>query len=497
MQKVLLKTALLIFLTLIFLIQSVYADGNTNGDSVGMIVNNKLISNAEKTIKNGDKILLPFQAVYEALGMSVDYDSGLRIMRGIGAGNIVTIQVGNKYARVNGTLTKMDSAPVIYNKVIYVSAGFATESTGATVKWQQDVKTVTVTGKTDTNDKSADKTADDAEAQKLAAELRKTKEQLIELKSDYGNWQDVILKIISDEKDNDKQMVSKLGKYFGYTGDTLLKMKYQLGSWPDVFENLLVEKMESNSCDEEIDTSNVGQMKFNIYDLGRADELSALCEESGDAVLRKVSTAGILEYARVRDIWENAIKGLHFNISIQEACENLGMSEDVFKKLEAQKFQDIEIYEIMLAARDYGKSVDEVTNDLRDMQITNSIYSSIDDRYDSRRLKNYYFYERKLRPIQPKKLDLKAKDIVDKNDIILTQEFNLTDSDKEKYEKHGFSDIVDFAKLKRFGITEDADLKKMLEFSQKYNVTLDKLNDLRLRNINWIQVEMQLKKENK
>lgn len=100
-------------------------------------------------IKNG-RTLLPIRAVVEALGGTVDWSpSDKKATVSLGT-NTIELWIGKPQAKVNGTSKWIDDTnhkvvPEIINGRTMIPLRFVAENLGATVDWNQDTKTVTIT----------------------------------------------------------------------------------------------------------------------------------------------------------------------------------------------------------------------------------------------------------------------------------------------------------------------------------------------------------------
>jgi len=100
-------------------------------------------------IKNG-RTLLPIRAVIESLGGTVDWSpSDKKVTVSLGT-NTIELWIGNPQAKVNGITKWIDDtnhkvAPEIINGRTMIPLRFVTENLGATVDWNQDTKTITIT----------------------------------------------------------------------------------------------------------------------------------------------------------------------------------------------------------------------------------------------------------------------------------------------------------------------------------------------------------------
>lgn len=61
------------------------------------------------------------------------------------SGKVIDMWLGNIQAKVDGQLIRLDVAPREINGTTYVPLAFVARAMGATVKWNEKTKTVTIT----------------------------------------------------------------------------------------------------------------------------------------------------------------------------------------------------------------------------------------------------------------------------------------------------------------------------------------------------------------
>jgi len=118
---------------------------------VTVYVNGKLlVSDVPAVIKDG-RTMLPFRAVFNALGVTDDnivwnQDSKcIEVNKGKPGATYIFLAIGGKGAIVGDQLITLDVGPYISNSRTLVPLRFVAESLGATVDWNPNTKVVTVT----------------------------------------------------------------------------------------------------------------------------------------------------------------------------------------------------------------------------------------------------------------------------------------------------------------------------------------------------------------
>ncbi len=115
-------------------------------DNITVTVNGKAVTfDAKPELTNG-RTMVPMHAIFEALGSTVTFDSG--VVTGTRGDTVITLTEGQTDATVQTadgeeTIT-LDAAPYIKEERIYVPARFIAESLDAQVSWDPSVQQVIV-----------------------------------------------------------------------------------------------------------------------------------------------------------------------------------------------------------------------------------------------------------------------------------------------------------------------------------------------------------------
>ena len=141
------KKLLSIMLILAVVCSTVPVFGADSGISVTMD-GEKMEFDVEPIIQN-DRVLVPFRAIFEALGANVSYSEadGKKIVMALKGNNGVIIEIGAYDMSVNGKTVALDSPAVIRNDRTLVPVRAVSESFGASVSWLADSKTVVIASK--------------------------------------------------------------------------------------------------------------------------------------------------------------------------------------------------------------------------------------------------------------------------------------------------------------------------------------------------------------
>lgn len=92
-----------------------------------------------------NRTMVPIRAIFEAMGAAVTWDGKTSTATATIDDYVVKCTVGSKKINVNGSLWDMDTAPVIIGGRTLMPARFAAEAFGASVGWDANSRTVTIT----------------------------------------------------------------------------------------------------------------------------------------------------------------------------------------------------------------------------------------------------------------------------------------------------------------------------------------------------------------
>lgn len=103
-----------------------------------------LVFDVAPRIENG-RTLVPFKAIFEALGLKIDWIHEQRIATAYNADMNVSIKIDAAYGNINGELIKLDVPAKIVNGRTLVPLKFISEAFGNEVKWDADKRLVSIT----------------------------------------------------------------------------------------------------------------------------------------------------------------------------------------------------------------------------------------------------------------------------------------------------------------------------------------------------------------
>ncbi len=114
--------------------------GNSNA-----IVNGEVVSLDSPPVIINNRTLVPLRFISESFGADVQWDPVLRIVTIVFNDTKIILQIGSKFASVNGKKVILDAPPRIINGRTMVPIRFIAESFDAHVAWDDATKTITIT----------------------------------------------------------------------------------------------------------------------------------------------------------------------------------------------------------------------------------------------------------------------------------------------------------------------------------------------------------------
>ena len=112
--------------------------------SVTVTVNGQQVNFDQPPVERAGRVFVPLRGVFERLGASVVYQSGL--INATGNGRNISLRIGSTQATVNGQTQALDVAPFLIGSRTLVPLRFVAQALGASVDWNNSTSTVTITG---------------------------------------------------------------------------------------------------------------------------------------------------------------------------------------------------------------------------------------------------------------------------------------------------------------------------------------------------------------
>lgn len=107
-------------------------------------INNELVQFDVKPTTINNRVLVPVRAIFENLGLQVEWDETTKTVIGQKEDLIIKLPIGDTTATINGTKIQLDVPAVIINERTLVPVRFIAESIGAEVKWDDKNQVVLI-----------------------------------------------------------------------------------------------------------------------------------------------------------------------------------------------------------------------------------------------------------------------------------------------------------------------------------------------------------------
>ena len=137
-----------IFCLILMLIISCFTPAFAN-ESIKIIINSNELEVPVDPVNENGTTLVPMRSIFEALGMTVEWNNETRTVTGINAQITIKLTVGDKTAYVDGTEKELLAAPQIINGSTLVPIRFISEATGCEVNWNGETNTIEINSKAD------------------------------------------------------------------------------------------------------------------------------------------------------------------------------------------------------------------------------------------------------------------------------------------------------------------------------------------------------------
>jgi len=123
-----------------------YNSASTAVEYVRIVVNGEQMNpgDAPPFINKNNRVMVPFRAIAEKLGATVQWDPEERIAALSQGQKLVRVPIGQQVIEVDGNVQAMDTLAVIKSSRTYIPVRAVSQALGATVEWDQANKTVIV-----------------------------------------------------------------------------------------------------------------------------------------------------------------------------------------------------------------------------------------------------------------------------------------------------------------------------------------------------------------
>ncbi|MBE7053555.1 MAG: copper amine oxidase N-terminal domain-containing protein [Ruminococcaceae bacterium] len=139
------KKLISIMMTVIMVVSCFACTGVFADDAIKVIIDGKELTMDQPPVLKDGRTLVPLRAIFEALGATVGWDDATKTATGTKDGKEIKIAIDNTVAKVDGKEVKLDVPAQIINSRTLVPVRFISESLGASVAWNGETKTVTIT----------------------------------------------------------------------------------------------------------------------------------------------------------------------------------------------------------------------------------------------------------------------------------------------------------------------------------------------------------------
>ena len=146
-STLLLVTALATTQTLPVMAQTLYYDGKAheyNLDKISLYVNGEKIETTMPPVQLYDRVLVPSREVFEPMGAKVEWDNNLKKVTVTYKSDTMILYVNNQTVSLNGKEIFIDVPPKIVNNKVMIPVRFISENLGFTVDWNSSDRSVSI-----------------------------------------------------------------------------------------------------------------------------------------------------------------------------------------------------------------------------------------------------------------------------------------------------------------------------------------------------------------
>jgi len=107
-------------------------------------LNGQPLATSVAPIQRNNRTLVPMRDIFEALGAQVRWDNLTRGITAQRGATTVGMQIGNRFATINGRRAVLEQAPILYRGSTLVPLRFVSEAMGAQVGWNNSLQLVSI-----------------------------------------------------------------------------------------------------------------------------------------------------------------------------------------------------------------------------------------------------------------------------------------------------------------------------------------------------------------
>lgn len=117
---------------------------NNEPSLIQVLIEGQRQAYVQPPVKVKGSVLVPFRALFEALGAKVKWDGATKTITATKGGTTLKLTIGSKIAYVNGKAIKLSAAPQLINGVTMVPIRFIGEAFGGIVEWSSAYSSVII-----------------------------------------------------------------------------------------------------------------------------------------------------------------------------------------------------------------------------------------------------------------------------------------------------------------------------------------------------------------
>ena len=260
-------------------------------DGISVQLNGEALKFGVLPIQHNGTVMVPFRAIFEALGLKVEWDPKTQTIRGSKPGTLIKLKLGSTAAEINGNQKKLTVAPANIKGSTYVPLRFIGEAVDAKVSWLAELQTAFIYTK-----------------QPFA-----TKDKKIQVTA-YGDWQELPL---SMENAGDLQLIlvspENITLGIRHYSKSYLEMNFE--QYVSYVKKDIAKKNTSNITEQSSKVGKIDAMKLT-YSVGDADErlnIQMILFEQNNEIYTLLSTSPVKVSKQAKAEFNNVLKSIQIN----------------------------------------------------------------------------------------------------------------------------------------------------------------------------------------
>ena len=117
-----------------------------SGDEISVFIEGEKQSLEVAPIIYSGRTLVPLRGIFEKLGAVVTWNEENKTVTVTAEDNLIEVKIGSYFALKNNKTVKLEAQPIIVEDRAMIPLRFVSEALGNRVEWEQDTKTVRITG---------------------------------------------------------------------------------------------------------------------------------------------------------------------------------------------------------------------------------------------------------------------------------------------------------------------------------------------------------------